>query len=185
MAYRCCDTDFNKKEEFFRHVKSNDLHFLTFSDRVEIEMNRDYVSKVITNPNLLFTASGKISIVKKEKEDVSKSVFVRNDAGDRISFGRIKGPIFDGQLLTYEMKINGNPATYKVSFRLLGRGDVTYVTIINRMEAKVGILGKAMPWLVPKVVKGPARFADILNDMIKSSLSEVQEVVSRKAIEGS
>ncbi|BBG23481.1 hypothetical protein [Sulfuracidifex tepidarius] len=183
MAYRCCDTDFNRKEDFFKHVKSNDLHFLTFSDRVDLNLSRDSVSKVISNPNLLFTASGKVSIVRKEGEDVIKTVIVRNDAGDRISFGRVKGPLFDGQLLTYLVKVNGNPAQYRISFRLMGRGDTTNVTILNRMEAKVGFLGKAMPWLVPKVVKGPASFADKLNEIMKASLAEMEILTPKKVHE--
>jgi len=182
MTYRCCDSDFNKKEDFFKHLKSSDLHFLTFSDRIDLNMNRDSVSKVLSNPNLLFTASGKVSIVRKEGKDVAKTVIVRNDAGDKISFGRVKGPVFDGQFLTYFVKVNGNPAQYKISFRMISRGDTTNVTILNRMEAKIGILGKAMPWLVPKVVKGPASFADKLNEIMKSSLAEIQDLASQENV---
>ncbi len=176
MAYRCCDTDFKRKDEFLGHIRSKGLHFLTSSDNIDLNVNRDIASKIVRNPHLLFTTSGKVSIIRNKGNEI-RAVVVRNDAGDRISFGKVIGPTFDGQFFTYVLKVNGNPAQYRLSFRLATRGDKTSLTILNRMEVDVGILGRSLPWLVPRLAKGPARFANTINDILKSSLNELQYVM--------
>jgi hypothetical protein len=177
MSYKCCDSEFKEKGSFYKHIRSSNCHFLTFNDDILIRVPRSTLHNVLLDPSLLFSGSGKLSIIKREG-DKAKIVIVRDDiGGDRISFGRIYGPILEGMLISYGVKLNANNTNYKFSFRVTYKENSCRVNILNRMEANIGLLGRTLPWLVPKLLISPVKLANFLNNIIKSSLLNFEKSI--------
>jgi hypothetical protein len=176
MAYRCCDKDFQDKKSLFKHIRSNNWHFLTFSDNAVFDLNYNDTINIIKNQNLIFNSLGILKI--RENVGFLALPLHKDTYGNILKtgiLGKIEGPTYNLGLINYSFK--SNKLIYEISFRPRKVLEKTEISSIVTMRVNIGLLGrifpssvlKALPNIIPqKVLSNMASQTHLSTQSLKS-----------------